>query len=493
MNIALLFPVIFPIIMGVLIQPLRLHDRKTRQIYVASTVIINFLVVLAIALTQPDGAHLTILRLNRVVDISLQIDGMSRLISIIAGFLWCTAAFYSFEYIKHEGMDERYFTFFTATVGVLIGISYSANLQTLYLFYEMMTLITFPLVMHSMSEQSIKAGKKYLTYSFIGATIALAGFFFLAEYCETTDFVAGGTLMLDKVTGSGNLLLFQIMVLLTIIGFGCKGGMFPLHAWLPNAHPVAPAPASAVLSGVITKMGVLAIVRVIYYMVGVDFLRGTWVQYVLLTLTLYTVFMGSMLAFKEKLFKKRLAYSSVSQVSYVLFGIMTMHPVGFVGACLHIVAHATVKNILFLSAGAIIYKRHKTYVTELKGIGKEMPITLWCFSLGSIALVGIPPTGGFESKWFLATGALQANIGFFSYLGPAVLLTSAFLTAGYLLPIMAKGFFPGTDYPYESFRKTEVNAYMTVPLIILTVIAICSGIFTNPLGEFFGSIAATIF
>lgn len=493
MNIALLFPVVFPIVMGALVQPLKLHDRKKREIYVAATVIINFLMVLFNALILPDGTHLTLVYINRIVDFSLQIDGMSRLISIIAGFLWCTAAFYSFEYIKHEGRDERYFTFFTATIGVLIGISYSANLQTLYLFYEMMTLITFPLVMHSMSEQSVKAGKKYLTYSFVGATIALAGFFFLAEFCETTNFVPGGTLLLDKVNSSGNMLLFQIMVLLTIVGFGCKGGMFPLHAWLPNAHPVAPAPASAVLSGVITKMGVLAIVRVMYYMVGVDFLRGTWVQYVLLGLTLYTVFMGSMLAFKEKLFKKRLAYSSVSQVSYVLFGLMTMHPIGFVGACLHIVAHAVVKNILFLSAGAVIYKTHKTYVTELKGIGKEMPITIWCYSLASIALVGIPPTGGFESKWYLAMGALNSNIGFFSYLGPAVLLTSAFLTAGYLLPIMAKGFFPGDNYPYDQMVHTEPNAYMTVPLIILTVIAVASGIFCNPLINCFQGIAGTIF
>ena len=491
MNIALLFPVIFPIIMGVLVQPLKLHDRRTREIYVSVTVIINFLAVLLIALRCPDGTSLTLLRLNRVVDISLQVDGMSRLVSLIAAFLWCTAAFYSFEYVKHEGMEERYFTFFTATVGVLIGISYSANLQTLYLFYEMMTLITFPLVMHSMAEQSIRAGKKYLIYSFVGATIALAGFFFLAEFCETTNFVAGGTLLLDKV--SDHMLLFQVMVLLTIIGFGCKAGMFPLHAWLPNAHPVAPAPASAVLSGVITKMGVLAVVRVIYYMVGVEFLRGTWVQYVLLTLTLYTVFMGSMLAFKEKLFKKRLAYSSVSQVSYVLFGLMTMHPIGFVGALLHVVAHATVKNILFLSAGSVIYKTHKTYVTELRGIGKEMPITMWCFTLASIALIGIPPTSGFESKWFLAIGALKSNIGFFSYLGPAVLLTSAFLTAGYLLPVMAKGFFPGDNYPYDKMVKTEANAYMTAPMVILTVIAVVSGMFATPLVTFFQGIAATIF
>ena len=491
MNIALLFPILFPLIMGVLVQPLKLHDRKKREIYVAATVIITFLAVLMNAVMLPDGTWFTILKLNRVVDISLQIDGMSRLISLIASFLWCTGAFYSFEYIKHEGREERYYTFFTATVGVLIGISYSANLQTLYLFYEMMTLITFPLVMHSMAPESVQAGKKYLIYSFVGATIALAGFFFLAEFCETTNFVPGGTLLLDKV--QGNMLLFQVMVLLTIIGFGCKAGMFPLHAWLPNAHPVAPAPASAVLSGVITKMGVLAIVRVIYYMVGVDFLRGTWVQYVLLCLTLYTVFMGSMLAFKEKLFKKRLAYSSVSQVSYVLFGLMTMHPIGFVGALLHIVAHASIKNVLFMSAGSVIYKTHKTYVTQLRGIGKEMPITMWCFTLAAIALVGIPPSTGFESKWYLAMGALNSDIGFFKYLGPAVLLTSAFLTAGYLLPIMAKAFFPGADYPYDDMVKTEANAYMTVPMIVLTVIAVGAGILSGPLVTFFQGIAGTIF
>lgn len=490
MNIALLFPVIFPLIMGVLVQPLKLHDRKTRERYVSAVVIINFLVVLYNAAVQPDETFLTILHLNNVVDISLQIDGMSRLVSVIASLLWCTATFYSFEYVKHEGMEERYFTFFVATIGVLVGISYSANLQTLYLFYEMMTLITFPLVMHSMAEQSIKAGKKYLTYSFVGATIALAGFFFLYDNCETTNFVAGGTLILEKV--SEHMLLFQIMVLLTIIGFGCKAGMFPLHAWLPNAHPVAPAPASAVLSGVITKMGVLAIVRVMYYMVGVDFLKGTWVQYVLLSLTLYTVFMGSMLAFKEKLFKKRLAYSSVSQVSYVLFGLMTMSKLGFIGALLHMVAHALIKNVLFLSAGSVIYKRHKTYVTELKGIGKEMPVTMWCFTLASIALIGIPPTSGFESKWYLAMGALQQDLGFFSYLGPAVLLTSAFLTAGYLLTIMAKAFFPGDNYPYETFEKTEANAYMTVPMVVLTVLAVGVGIFAQPLINAFSGIAATI-
>ena len=489
MNIALIIPILLPIVAGVLIQPLRLHDRKTRQIYVATVVLVNFAIVVFLALTA-GSEPFTMLRLNRLVDITFKIDGMSKLFTILASFLWCTATFYSFEYIKHEGMDERFYTFFVVTIGALIGIGYAANLQTLYLFYEMMTLVTFPLVMHSQSDQAVAAGKKYLTYSFLGANIALAGFFFLYQYCDVTHFVEGGSLNLEKI--GNNVTLVQTVVLLTVMGFGCKAGMFPLHAWLPTGHPVAPAPASAVLSGVITKAGVLAIVRVMYYMVGVDFLRGTWVQYVLLTLTLYTVFMGSMLAFKEKLFKKRLAYSSVSQVSYVLFGIMTMSQLGFIGALLHMVAHAVVKNILFLTAGAVIYRRHKTYVTELRGIGKEMPITMWCFTLASIALVGIPPTSGFESKWFLAVGALSSDIGVFKYLGPATLLVSAFLTAGYLLSIMSKAFFPGEDYPYDEFEKTEVNAYMTVPMIILTVIAVGAGMFATPLVNFFTSIAELI-
>ncbi len=489
MNIALIIPILLPIVAGVLIQPLKLHDRKTRETYVATVVLINFAIVVFLALTA-GSEPTTILRLNRLIDITFKIDGMSKLFTVLASFLWITATFYSFEYIKHEGMDERFYTFFVVTIGALIGIGYAANLQTLYLFYEMMTLVTFPLVMHSQTEQSVAAGKKYLTYSFLGANIALAGFFFLYQYCDSTHFVEGGSLNLEKI--GTNITLVQTVVLLTVMGFGCKAGMFPLHAWLPSGHPVAPAPASAVLSGVITKAGVLAIVRVMYYMVGVDFLRGTWVQYVLLALTLYTVFMGSMLAFKEKLFKKRLAYSSVSQVSYVLFGLMTMHPLGFVGACLHMIAHAIVKNILFLSAGSVIYKTHKTYVTQLKGIGKEMPITMWCFTIASIALVGIPPTSGFESKWFLAIGALQSDIGIFKYLGPATLLVSAFLTAGYLLSIMSKAFFPGEDYPYDTMVKTEANAYMTIPMIILTVLAVGFGMFATPLVDFFSQIAGLI-
>ena len=271
----------------------------------------------------------------------------------------------------------------------------------------------------------------------------LFGLFFLNRFADTLSFLPGGSLNMAAVAGNEQLML--VVAFSMIIGFSVKAGMFPLHAWLPTAHPAAPSPASAVLSGVITKAGVLGVIRLMYSYLGADFLRGTWVQTAYMCMTLLTVFTGSLLAYHEGHLKKRLAWSSVSQVSYILFGLSTLTPAGFVGALLHVVFHAVIKSCLFLSAGAVIYKTHKTNVTELRGIGKEMPVTIWCYTFASAALIGIPPASGFISKWYLAQGALEITTvpGFFNWLAPAVLLISALLTAGYLLPITVNGFLPG--------------------------------------------------
>ena len=227
-----------------------------------------------------------------------------------------------------------------------------------------------------------------------------------------------------------------------ILGFGTKAGMFPLHGWLPTAHPAAPAPASAVLSGIITKMGVLGVIRTVFYCVGADALRGTWVQTAWMILALITVFMGSMLALREDLFKKRLAYSSVSQVSYVLFGLSTLTAAGFEGALLHVLFHSAIKITLFMTAGAVICKTGLTRVSGLQGLGRRMPLVFVLFTVVSLGLIGIPPTGGFISKWFIASGAMALPSAF-AYIGPAVLLLSAILTAAYLLPVSIRGFLPG--------------------------------------------------
>jgi len=290
-----------------------------------------------------------------------------------------------------------------------------------------------------------------------------------------------------KVAGHEGLVLATSFLML--LGFGAKAGLFPLHGWLPTAHPAAPSPASAVLSGVITKAGVLGVIRLMYTYLGADFLRGSWVQTAFMSLTLFTVFTGSLLAFREGLLKKRLAWSSVSQVSYVLFGVSTMHPVGLVGALLHVVCHSLVKDTLFMSAGAIILKTGKTFVKDLRGIGKQMPVVMWCFAIASLGLIGIPPCLGFTSKWYLAQGAM-AMTGVNAALnvaGPVVLLISALLTAGYLMPIVIRGFFPGEG---ERFEKKEPSYVMLIPLCLLAGLSVLIGAFPDALIGLFSALAA---
>jgi multicomponent Na+:H+ antiporter subunit D len=330
-----------------------------------------------------------------------------------------------------------------------------------------------------------------LFYSIAGASLALIGFFIFFSTGASIDFVPGGAA--QSLASAESKPLYLVACLLCILGFGTKAGMFPMHAWLPTAHPVAPAPASAVLSGVITKAGVLAIIRVVYYLFGADFIRGTFVQYTWIVLSLITIFMGSMLAFKENQMKRRFAYSTVSQVSYILFGLAVLTGDGMLGALLHVLYHSVIKNGLFMVAGAIIYVTHKTNVDELAGIGKQLPVVMWCFTILSVALVGIPPTGGFVSKWYLAGGALTSPIGALSWIGPVILLISALLTAGYLLSISIRGFFPGSDADYGAFVRKDPSLLMLVPLIIVAAVSVLLGIFPGVITPVLTSVSAGLF
>lgn len=406
---------------------------------------------------------------------------------LVVAVVWICAGFFSFSYMKHEKNERRYYGFYLITFGVLLGLGQSGNLVTMYAFYEFMTLAAFPLVIHNQSREAVMAGLKYLIYSFFGAYMALFGLFFLCGYADTIAFTPGGILSAEVIAEHGQLLL--IIAGLMILGFSVKAGMFPLHAWLPTAHPVAPAPASAALSGIIVKGGVFAVLRVVFYLFGADFLRGTWVQTVFLVLSLLTVLMGSMLALGEDVLKKRLAYSTVSQLSYILFGIALLEPTAVCGSLVHLIGHALIKSTLFLCAGAIICRSGLTRVSELRGIGKRMPVTIWCFTIASLGLIGIPPTCGFISKWYLATGALASGIAVFQYAGPIILIISALLTAGYLLPVTIKGFFPGVtseeaegerkETMDDTWKKCEGDGLMLIPLVILTAVSVLLGMFPN--------------
>ena len=482
-NFFLLIPVLLPVIAG--IASMRITERTVRNIMnMAALLATAALTVLACA-TPALGNEFTFLRLTQDISILLKVDNVTRLFAVLISVMWAVVGCFSFEYMKHEHDEGRFYCFYMISLGALLGLAMSANLVTMYMFYEMMTLGSLPLVLHEKTKQSIAAGVKYLLYSVFGASCGLMGIFVVGVYNPTLAFSAGGSLDAMKVAGNEPLLLTVMFVM--ILGFGVKAGMFPFHGWLPTAHPVAPAPASAVLSGVITKAGVLCIIRVVFYTFGADFLRGTWAHYAWMTLALITVFMGSMLALKENILKKRLAYSTVSQVSYILFGLSTLNPIGMLGALLHVVCHSVIKNGLFLSAGAIINRTGKTRVDQLNGIGKQMPIVMWCYTLVSCALIGIPPTCGFISKWFLAEGALAMEIAA-NWVGPCVLLVSAVLTAGYLLPITIRGFFPGADFNYGTLVKAEPNWLMTLPLILLAAAAVLLGMFPGQLSGFLQTI-----
>ncbi len=482
----LLLPVILPFIAGIIIGFTKIEKQRNFMVFAAIAVELALVVYTAMG----EGS-LTVWNMTDRLSIAYHIDGIARYFAVLISGIWLLAGVFSMEYMKHEHKPARFFMFYVMSLSALISLCFSANMMTMYFSYELMTLLTFPLVIHTQETQAVRAGMKYLGYSIFGAGLGLLGFFFLNTYCLTTEFSPGGTLNMALIGGNENLLLFVFFFM--AVGFGCKAGMFPLHAWLPTAHPVAPSPASAVLSGIITKGGVICIIRVTFYLFGADFIRGSWAQMALLILALITIFMGSMLAYKEKLLKKRLAYSTVSQVSYVLFGLMLLTPVGFAGALLQVAFHAVAKNILFLCAGAIIYKKGCTLVGELRGIGKEMPVVMGCFTIASLSLVGIPPTGGFVSKWFLAQGALGSSVGTLAVVGVTILMVSALLTAGYLISIVMDGFFPGNEFDYSAIQKREPNYLMTVPLVILAAAVVLLGIFPNCLDTFINSISGVIF
>lgn len=483
--IAILFPIFWGL--GILLRP----EFKNRRNLVL-TVVVGVIITAMFAFRLVFGGEMEILlfSLGKNMNVYFKVDKLGRLFAAIVSIVWVLAGFYAFEYMKHEKEEKRYFGFYMLVYGVLLALNFAGSLVTYYLFYEMMTLFSVPLVLHSKTKEAIMGGLKYLFYSLLGAYMVLFGIYFLNKYASTLNFTAGGVLDIEVAVANKGILLIAACSM--ILGFGVKAGLFPFHAWLPTAHPVAPAPASAVMSGIIVKMGVLGMLRTVFYIFGADFIRDTWVQTVWLVLALITVFMGSMLAYREKVFKKRLAYSTVSQVSYILFGMALLQPMALVGAILHIIFHAVIKSSLFMDAGAVIYKTGKTTVGELKGIGKEMPMTIWCYTFASLALIGIPPASGFISKWYLAIGSLESGIQTFSWLGPVVLLISALLTAGYLLPVTIHGFLPGVDFNYRNLKKKEPVKMMVVPILVLSILAVLLGVFPNPLTNYIFDIVNAI-
>lgn len=487
----ILVAILLPLIGGGFIPLLPFGKRKYMMIYVEVIMIITSLIVWGLLLggTTEDVFH--VIYFVQGLSIGFKIDGLTMVFAGLVSVLWPLATLYAFEYMEHDKHDKVFFMFYSMSYGVTLGIAFAADLLSMYFFYELLTLATVPLVMHTLTREAIHASRKYLYYSMGGAAFALIGLIFVIVCGEGCEFVLGGVLTASAISDKADILL--IVYLLAFMGFGVKAAIWPVSAWLPEAG-VAPTPVTALLHAVaVVKAGVFAIMRLTYYSFGTDFLRGTWVQYVAMSLAMFTIVYGCSKAVKETHVKRRFAYSTVSNLSYVIFGVTIMTPLGLVGALSHMICHAVMKICLFMCAGAFMHQTGKNYVYEMDGIGRKMPIVFGCLTISGLGLMGVPGLAGFNSKWQLAKAAVESE-NIMSYFGVGVLLISAMLTAFYMLTIVVRSFFPKEEFDYQTIAEVKDPGWkMCVPMLVCAVGTVVLGFFASPMIHFFEKIAAGLY
>lgn len=482
MELFLLLPILLPFIASFYIIIIKPNYDTTKKVVIITT-IINFIITIFVVFIF-NNLSFHLLKFNNLIDIYLAPDSLGAIFATLVSTLWIFTTFYSFGYMKLNDKTNTFYAFFTMTLGVTLGISFSGNLITLYLFYELLTLSTFPLVIHSGTKEALKSGNRYLLYSFIGASFVLFGIIIFFSQTGNLDFHPGGIVNIINSTNKNYILMSYIFF---FIGFGVKAALVPFHSWLPMAM-VAPTPVSSLLHAVaVVKAGIFSLARMTYYIFGWQIIEQTGGNSYMLVLVLVTIILGSFMALHQKNLKKRLAYSTISQLGYIMLGLVIFSENSFIGGILHMLFHAIIKITLFFCVGAIMHETKKTEISEIEGIGRIMPKTMICFSIASISLIGIPPANGFISKWYLAIGGLSLGV----YFVPIILLLSALLTAGYLIPIMTTAFFKG-DSSSELVVKDPEN-YMLIPIIILTGLIIFTGFFPNIIITLLDNVSSTLF
>lgn len=488
-EVFMLLVILIPLFGGILVPLLSFRSRRAMLIYMETVVLLTSVLVILLLFNRPEDT-LTVFRFTGNLSITLRIDGLGGLYAGLVAVLWPFAMLYSFEYMKHENNEESFFLFYMITYGVTLGVALSENILTMYFFFEMLSLVTLPLVMHTRTREAILASRTYLYYMLGGAAFAFVGMIFILTYGTTSSFVPGGVLDMAKIGDKTNMLL--IIFVLCFCGFAVKTAIWPFSSWLPKAG-VAPTPVTALLHAVaVVNTGAFATMRVTYFSFGTEVLRGTWAQNVVMVLTIFTIVYGCSRALKETHIKRRLAWSTVSNLSYILFGVVMMSPMGLTGAMAHMVFHSFMKICSFFCAGAVMYKTGRNYVHELNGFGRKMPGVFVIFTISALALMGVPGLCGFVSKWNLAKAAVN-NENTLAYAGVAALLISALLTAIYMLSIVVRAFFPGRNFDYETIRDVEdPNWMMMVPLVVFVIAMFVFGLHSGPVINLLEDIAAGI-
>jgi multicomponent Na+:H+ antiporter subunit D len=486
-----LVPLLAILVSLVAVIPILLSSSKPnlRETWTILAALIKFGLVLTLlpGALQGNTVTLPLFDLAPGLPLLLKADPMGVFFATIASGLWIFTSFYSIGYVRGAGEHKqtRYFASFAVCLSATIGIAFSGNLITFILFYEMLTLATYPLVIHNEKKEAIQAGRKYLGFTLTAGLLLIAATALVYHYTGSVDFVAGGLFNGVDIPYVNMLIIF----ILFLGAVGVKAGIMPIHGWLPAAM-AAPTPVSALLHAVaVVKSGVFAVIRVVGFVIGTDVMANYGLNDILIVLSGTTIIVASLIAFAQDNLKRRLAYSTVGHLSYIVLGVALLTPLGMQGSIMHIAAHATMKITLFFVAGAIYVNLHKTEISQLNGIAKVMPWTMAAFTIGSLGLAGVPPLNGFLSKWYLAIGSLQGDM----VLPVIILVVSGLLNIGYFFPIIHRAYFKKG----EGLEKYgEASPFMVVPLMVTAILSVLFGLFPDLFFGFFqlaSAVAASLF
>lgn len=474
----LLVPILISIVGAICLHFIKIKQEKLKKILSFSLVLLTSIFSLLLVFFPPANS-INLIRFSNELQVFFKFDGLGRLFALMVSILWPFAYAYALAYMKHEDRKEEYYTFYIICFGIVLGICYAGNLITMYFFYELLTLITLPLISHQNTKEAKRAGRLYLYVSLFGSAMAFIGLVILQTTTHSTDFVKGG--LLDMTTMGEKKHLLWIAYLLTFFGFGVKAAIVPFHFWLPRAG-VAPTPTTALLHAVaVVKAGAFAIMRSVYYNFGCDFLKGSYAQTIMMIVVILTIVYNSSMAVKQLHLKRRLAYSTAANISYILLGVSLMSEAGLEAAWLHMYFHSFSKIALFFAVGFFMEKANIVYLDDLNGIYKRMPWTMAFFLLAGFSLIGIPGFSGFISKWYLATAAIETHQGL-AYVGIAALLLSAMLTAIYIITILIHAYaYP----PIKSQDKIKESDWgFMIPIATFSILSFVLGLFGNPLIQF---------
>lgn len=413
-------------------------------------------------------------------DLILQADALSLQFISLSSVLWLATTVYAIGYLEGTALRSRFFGYFSLCVSATVGLALSGNLLTFLVFYELLTLATFPLVVHNGTPAALRAGRVYLAYTLGGGAVAMVGVALLHSLSGSPQFIPGGylsELLLDHSTS------LTVAFVLLIVGLGVKAALLPFHGWLPQAM-IAPAPVSALLHAVaVVKAGAFGIIRVVYDVFGIEASQQLHLTQGLLWLAAATILYGSIKALQQQEIKKRLAYSTVSQVSYITLGVALLGPIAAIGALVHLVHQGLMKITLFFCAGSFAETLNVHRVNQMNGLGQRMPFTMAAFTIGALGMIGVPPIAGFISKWYLGLGALEVGQDWVVL----VFVGSGLLNAAYFLPLLYRGWFakPPNSWPDNARFAVgtagwkETHWMLLVPTLFTAALALISGIFAG--------------